>query len=401
MYEDGDTRDLTSASPSPGGRRSLVFWLMVLVGVVLLGGFVFRIGQGLVERLRPPPDLEIPPTLVAAIELQPRPFEFTVPIAGTLAPVHSVDVFPKVGGKVVAVYAGLGDRVTQGDALASVESTEYQIQARQADVGLAMADQAVEVAERGFDRLSTVRERSESFGISEQTFETAQIEVEGTRTQAEQARLQRQLAHKMVDNATMRAPVTGVISKVNALLGSMVGNEYPAFHIDDTSWLVVRCEVGDLDLPQLAAGQLVRLWTDTMPDVVLDGTVTAVAPTLDAWTRRAPVEIEVPNPDGLVTGNLFARGEIVVSEDPAALVLPLEVVQRNVDSAWVQVAAEGVVRKRPVRIVGESRERLAISGLEPGTLVIIPGAEHLAEGEPVEVVVSDPDGEGALADVAQ
>lgn len=379
----------------------MVFWLVVLVGIVLLGGFVLRVGQGLVERLRPPPDLEIPPTRVAAIDLQPRPFEFTVPIAGTLAPVHSVDVFPKVGGKVVAVYAGLGDRVTQGDALAAVESTEYQLQARQADVGLAMADQAVEMAERGFDRLNNVRERSESFGISEQTFETAQIEVEGTRTQAEQARLQRQLAHKMVDNATMRAPVTGVISKVNALLGSMVGNEYPAFHIDDTSRLVVRCEVGDLDLPQLAAGQSVRLWTDTMPDAVLAGTVGAVAPTLDAWTRRAPVEIEVPNPDGKVTGNLFARGEIVVAEDPEALVLPLDVVQRSVDSAWVQVATDGVVRKRAIRIVGESREQVAVAGLEPGTLVIVPGAEHLAEGEPVEVVVSDPDGEGTGADVAQ
>ncbi len=131
------------------------------------------------------------------------------------------------------------------------------------------------------------------------------------------------------------------------------------------------------------------------------GTVGAVAPTLDAWTRRAPVEIEVPNPDGKVTGNLFARGEIVVAEDPEALVLPLDVVQRSVDSAWVQVAAAGVVRKRAIRIVGESREQVAVAGLEPGTLVIVPGAEHLAEGEPVEVVVSDPDREGTGADVAQ
>ncbi len=401
MYEDGDTRELTPTPPAGGGRRSVVFWLMVLVGIALLGGFTLRIGQGLFERLRPPPDLEIPPTRVAAIELEPRAFEFTVPIAGTLAPVHSVDVFPKVGGKVVAVYAGLGDRVTQGDALASVESTEYQLQARQADVGLEMAEEAASMAERGFERLNTVRERSESFGISEQAFETAQIEVEGTRTQAEQARLQRQLAHRMVDNATMRAPVTGVISRVNALLGSMVGSEYPAFHIDDTSTLVVRCEVGDLDLPQVESGQPVRLWTDAMPDELLVGTVAAVAPTLDAWTRRAPVEIAVPNPDARVTGNLFARGEIVVAEDPGALVLPVDVVQRSVDAAWVQVAEDGVVRKREVRIVGESRESVAISGLDPGTLVIIPGAEHLAEGEPVEVIVGGPDGEGALADVAQ
>ena len=65
------------------------------------------------------------------------------------------------------------------------------------------------------------------------------------------------------------------------------------------------------------------------------------------------------------------------------------------------MAAAGVVRKRAIRIVGESREQVAVAGLEPGTLVIVPGAEHLAEGEPVEVVVSDPDREGTGADVAQ
>jgi len=378
-----------------------VFWLMVLVGVVLLGGFTVRVGQGLYDRLRPPADVSIPPTLVEVIELDPREFEFTVPIAGTLSPVHSVDVFPKLGGKVIAMHVGLGERVEQGDPLAAVESTEYQLQARQADVGLAMAEEAVEVAERSFGRLDRIRERSDSFGISDQTFDVAEVEVEGARTQAEQARLQRQLAHRMVENATMRAPVTGTISKVNAKLGAMVGSEYPAFHIDDVSQFVVRCEVGDLDLPRLAVGQSVRLWTDAMPDVELEGTVAAVSPTLDAWTRRAPVEIEVPNPDAGVTGNLFARGEIVVGTDAAALVLPLDVVQRSVDSAWVQVVREGRVHEMAVEIVGESHDLLAVTGPEPGALVIVPGAEHLAEGEPVNTVPAGGEEGEPLADVAQ
>ncbi len=401
MYEDGDTGGDALTRGSGRGRRGVVFWLMVVVGILLLGGFAVRVGQGLYDRLRPAPDVAVPPTLVEVIELEPREFEFTVPISGTLSPVHSVDVFPKLGGKVVTLYVGLGDEVQRGDPLAAVESVEYQLQARQADVGLAMAEEAVGVAERSFDRLDRVRERSDSFGISEQTFEVAGVEVEGARTQAEQARLQRQLAHRMVENATMRAPVSGIVSRVHANLGAMVGSEYPAFHIADVSQLVVRCEVGDLDLPRLEAGQAVRLWTDAMPDLQLEGTVTAVAPTLDAWTRRAPVEIEVPNPGGVVTGNLFARGEIVVGTDPSALVLPLDVVQRSVDAAWVQVVREGRVHERTIRIVGESRDRLAIAGLESGVQVIVPGAEHLAEGEPVTVAPDEPREGGPLADVAQ
>ena len=399
MYEDGDIR--ADAPTGGGGRRGCVFWLMVFLGVLMLGGFTVRVGQGLYDRLRPPADVSVPPTLVEVIELSPREFEFTVPIAGTLSPVHSVDVFPKLGGKVIALHVGLGERVEKGDPLATVESTEYQLQARQADVGLAMAEEAVEVAERSFGRLDRIRERSDSFGISDQTFDVAEVEVKGARTQAEQARLQRQLAHTMVDNATMRAPVSGTVSRVHAKLAAMVGSEYPAFHIDDVSQLVVRCEVGDLDLPRLEVGQDVRLWTDAMPDLELRGTVAAVAPTLDAWTRRAPVEIEVPNPDGVVTGNLFARGEIVVDTDPSALVLPLDVVQRSVDGAWIQVVQEGRVHEMAVDIVGESHDLVAIAGPESGMQVIVPGAEHLAEGEPVTAVPTAEEEGGPLADVAQ
>ena len=400
MYEDGDTRG-DAPTGAGAGRRGCVFWLMVLLGVVLLGGFTVRVGQGLYDRLRPPADISVPPTLVQVIELSPREFEFTIPIAGTLSPVHSVDVFPKLGGKVITLHVGLGERVEKGDPLAVVESTEYQLQARQADVGLAMAEEAVGAAERSFGRLDRIRERSDSFGISDQTFEVAGVEVEGARTQAEQARLQRQLAHRMVENATMRAPVGGRVSKVNAALGAMVGSEYPAFHIDDVSQFVVRCEVGDLDLPRLEVGQAVRLWTDAIAGLELSGTVTAVSPTLDAWTRRAPVEIEVPNPGGAVTGNLFARGEIVVDADPAALVLPLKVVQRSVDAAWIQVVKDGRVHEMAVQIVGESHDLVAIAGPDPGVQVIVPGAEHLAEGEPVTTVPAAGEEGGPLADVAQ
>ncbi len=375
-----------------GGRRGPALWIAAALAALVVLGLVVRAGQALVERLGPPEDVEAAPSVVEVIEVAPRPFERTVPIAGTLAPVHSVDVFPKVGGKVVRVFVALGDEVHRGEALVTVESTEYGMQAEQARIGYEMAEEAVAMAERSFQRLQSVRERSGSLGVSDQAFEEARIQLEGAVTQRDQARLQADLARQMVRNATLVAPVDGRVSKVNARLGAMVGTEYPALHIDDTSELVVHTEVGDLDLPLVAPGQAVRLWTDALPGRVITGTVAAVSPTLDAWTRRAPVEIAVPNPDGDITGNLFARGEIVVGRDPAATVLPLEVVHRGVDGASVQVVDGGVVRRIDVSVVAESRETVQVDGLRPGQLVIVPGAEHLAQGEPVVVAGGGGDG---------
>ena len=375
----------------PRRKRSVVFWILVVIGSLLAVGFFFRVGQALYFRLRPSPDVEIPAVMVEVIELSPRSFEHTVPIAGTLSPVHSVDVFPKVGGKVVAMHVGLGDIVQAGERLATVESTEYSLQARQADVGLQMAEEAVGMAQRSFERLDRVRERSGSLGQLEQAFEEAELQLESARTQRELAGIQSDLAHQMVRNATMVAPVSGVISRVHASHGGMVGSEYPAFHIDTTDELVVRCEVGDLDLPRIAVGQPVRLWADALQDRTIQGTVTAVSPTLDSWTRRAPVEIVVPNPGADITGNLFARGEIVVATDPASLVLPQEVVHRTVDETWVQIVRDGVIREIAISIRSESHAQLSIDGLAEGDLVVVPGAEHLAEGEPVIPLPADGD----------
>ncbi len=376
--------------------RGPVVWIVVVLTIVLGVGLMARTGQALWLRMRPLQDVEVPPAKVEAIAVAPRTFEYTVPISGTLQPIRSATVFPKMGGKVVAVEVQLGDEVNAGDALARVESPEYSLQAQQAEVGLQMAEEAVELAERSLQRLEDVRAEVGTLGVSEQEYEEARIQVEGARTQRDVARLNRDLARQVVRNHVMTAPCDGRVTKVLARLGNMVGNEYPAFQIDDTSQLFLDTAVDAAALGAVERGQPVRLWAEDHEDRELQGTVTAVSTSLDAWTRRGPVEITVEDPGGVI-GNLFARGEIVTGVEEGAVVLPLEVVRRTADGDWVQVARDGYVADVPVEVVGEADTELSVRGVAFGALVILPGAEYLAEGEPVDVVRVI----GADADVAQ
>jgi multidrug efflux pump subunit AcrA (membrane-fusion protein) len=166
----------------------------------------------------------------------------------------------------------------------------------------------------------------------------------------------------------------------------MVGSEYPAFHVDNTSSLVLRCEVGDRELPRVALGQEVRLRSDALPGRDLVGKVTAVAPTLDGITRRGPVEIAVANEDGAIIGNVFARGRVITGREEAAFVLPVEAVQRHGEAASVQLVIDGAIRARDVTVLGEAQDSVAVGGLDQGSLVVLPGPEHLAEGEAVQPV---------------
>ena len=381
-----------SLRPRPGrptllrsrtGSGKLLF--LLLLAVVALA-VVARTGQVFMQRLQAAEPVDAPPKLVRVIEIEPQPFEHTVVVSGTLEPIHSVDIFPKVGGKVTKLYVQLGDHVREGEPLARVESVEWGLQAEQAEAGLAMAEQAADLAERSMGRLERVHDQLGEGALSQQDFEEAAIRAEGAKTQQEVARLQRDLAARMVQNATMSAPVSGVVSRIYARVGGMVGNEYPALHVDDTTSLILRCQVGDRELPRMAPGQEVRLESDALSGRVLVGRVLAVAPTLDSITRRAPLEIGVENPDGDITGNIFVRGRVVTGRDEGAFVLPVEAVHRQQGHATVQLVRDGAIAEADVEIMGEGTDSVAVSGLVAGDRVVLPGPEHLASGESVEAV---------------
>lgn len=377
----------------PPRKRSRALSCLGLLAVALVALLILvRIGVAAWHRLVPEPVVEPPPTTVEVVVLEPRSFERTVPVAGTLAPIHDVAVFPKVGGKVVEVYVGLGDSVTAGQALARVETVEYGLQAKQAEVGLDMARQAADLAGRAYQRVDTVHQQLGEDALALQSLEEAEIQAEGAKTQAEVARLNRDLARRVVDNATMRAPVDGHVTKVWARLGSMVGNEFPAFQIADTSELVLRCEVGDLDLPVMAPGQPARLHADALPNLLIEGQVAAVSTALDSMTRRAPVEISVPNPDERIIGNVFGRGLVVASTWDQALVVPAEAVSVSDTGASVFLEVDGVAQSAPVTILARTNGEVALQGLEAGDRVILPGSQRLIEGEAVAGTVRSSQG---------
>ncbi len=380
----GNGSDLRASRQHVLSRRAR--WMLAAMALSLISLLVFRAVLAFRERLWPAPMEHSRAPLVEVVRLQPQTFRYTVPVAGTLEPLRSVDVFPKVEGRVLRVFVKLGDSVEDGDPLALVESVEYGIQANQAKVAMELAERGSELARRSMSRLEQVKAKLGDLATSQQEYEQARMDVESAERQRDMARLQWELARKMVDNATITSPVAGVVSRINAREGGMVGSDYPAFHVDDVSSLVVRCQVGATLLSRVERGQPVQLGADGLPGLEIHGRVDSVSPTLDPWTRRAPVEIVVENPDGDITGNVFARGNIVTATDDAALLLPLGAVDRNGQEASVRVVRGGVLATVVVTVLAQSGGLLAVDGLQEDELVMLPGTEHLSDGERVDIL---------------
>jgi membrane fusion protein (multidrug efflux system) len=126
--------------------------------------------------------------------------------------------------------------------------------------------------------------------------------------------------------------------------------------------------VPERQAPDLRTGLLLRLTVEAFGDRVFTGAVTRVAPAVEVATRTLTIEARVPNEDGALRPGFFAKGHVLVRQDPAAVFVPSEAVTSIAGITKVFVVADG-----------RARERLVKPGVRQGTWVEIPGGVKAGE----------------------
>jgi RND family efflux transporter MFP subunit len=180
------------------------------------------------------------------------------------------------------------------------------------------------------------------------------------------------IAQKRLGDTTVRAPLAGAIAKRHVSAGEYVKDNTPLFTIVVANPLKYVGTVPERQAPALKIGQTLRLGVEAFGDRTFTGTVTRVAPAIDVATRTLTVEARVPNADGALRPGFFAKGLVLVREDPAAVFVPSEAVTSTAGITKVFVVTNG-----------KAAERLVKPGIRQGTWVEIP--EGVKVGETVAV----------------
>jgi len=292
---------------------------------------------------------------------------------GTAEARRSVTLFAPSAGEVVAVNFAAGDRVEAGQAL-------VELDARDERLALELAEAELADAERTWSRYARAGERA---AFTETQMDAARIALE-------QARIARDRARVALDDRTLEAPFAGVIGLTGIDPGDRITTTTPVATLDDRSALLVRFEMPEAFLGQVAVGDEIRLapWNGGMP-----GTTATIAdidsqvdPATRTFTARARIENSAdrwrPGMGFRVLLELAGREYVRVPE------LAL---QWGGDGAYVWVIGEtGTARRQPVSLVQrEAGSVLLGGGLAAGDRVVLEGVQKMSEGRLVEVV--DPD----------
>jgi membrane fusion protein, heavy metal efflux system len=301
----------------------------------------------------------------------------------------TLQVFAPYQGRIIRLFAEVGDDVKKGQTLFTVDSPDLL----QAESTLIAAAGVLELTTRSLARL---KELYQSRAVSQKDLDQAvsdQQTAEGNLRAARDAvrlfgkvdpDIDAIVARRVADpTLIVPSPIDGRITARNAAPGLFVqpGSAPAPYSVANVSTMWMLANVAESDSPALHVGQDVTVNVAAFPDKVFEGRISTVGSIVDPNTRRVLVRSEVADPRHELRSGMFANFVIRTGDPMRAPGVPLDGVVREGDgtmTVWVTTDRRRFT-KRTVRI-GLERDgyRQILEGLRLGELIATDGAIFLS-----------------------
>ncbi len=301
----------------------------------------------------------------------------------------TVQVFTPYQGRIIGLFAEVGDDVKKGQTLYTIDSPDLL----QAESTLISAAGVLELSNRNLNRLQelyttrAVSQANVEQAISEQ--QTAEGNLRAARDAVRifgktDADIDKIVAQRIADpTLVVPSPINGRVTARNAAPGLFVqpGNAPAPYTVAniDTMWMLAN--VAEDDSPAFRVGQPEQVRIAAFPGRVFDAKVTTVGATVDPNTRRVLVRSEIKDPRHELRAGMFASFTIDVGAPERSPAIPIDGVVREGDgtmTAWV-TADRRHFTQRTIRI-GQERDGYwqILDGVKAGELIASEGAIFLS-----------------------
>jgi membrane fusion protein, multidrug efflux system len=326
------------------------------------------------------------PTRVETLVVAATAFEARLMTMGTVDMPDDATLSAEVGG-TVAFIVEEGAGVGAGQVVARLDSRAEEAAVTSARAAVLDARAVVAQAEDAYRRqLPLARDTI----ISE--LELRRIDAERTQARARllQAQAQLQEARDRVEQTLLRAPFAGRVERVAVRRGEQVSPGMEVLRLIRPGRADIEAGVPERYAGDIEVGSAATVDLQAYGAGAREGRVTFVGAAVDPGSRTFPVRISLPDPTGVIKSDMVARVHLTYRVIPAAVVLPLDAVQRDDrgESVLVAVAGAGayVVQRRDIVTGPRSADGIVVeAGLQPGEEVIVVGIDDVADGEAVEI----------------
>jgi RND family efflux transporter MFP subunit len=368
-------------------RRTLK-WLLPVLAVAIIGAAVGRAVLARRAAQAVPPAVSAPAAMeLAAIDLvgaRQVSLARRLDVSGSLKAVTTAFVKARVAGELRALAPREGDAVRAGEVIGHIDSTEFDWRLRQAEQTAKASRAQLDIARRTLDNNKALV--AQGF-ISETALDTAVSNAAAAEANLQAALAGVELAKKARADATLVAPIAGLVSQRLVQPGERVGIDTRVIEIVDLSRLELEAAVAPEDAVALRVGQPATLRIDGLAQA-LPARVARINPSAQPGSRAVPVYLTV-EPHPALRHGLFARGGVEL-DSRSALAVPASAVRRDQARPYVLVVDGARAVQRPVVTgmagVASGTEMVEIAqGLREGELVLAGSAGAVRDGTPVRV----------------
>lgn len=308
-----------------------------------------------------------------------------VTASGSISAWEEVPVGAETGGLVAtAVYVDEGSYVRQGQPLVQLNDALLQAQLRQQQAAVQTAEAN---AARDAAALGRAQELKEKGFLSQASLDTALANQRATAAGVASARAALSETQTRLSQATLRAPVAGLIISRSVTRGQIVQAGTEMFRMVRDGRLELDAQVPETDLALIRAGQSATISSDQLGQTT--GRVRIVTPEVNATSRLGIARVALNGAAGFRPG-MFAKAQIDVGDQPAITVPTAAVLYRENRSGVYVVGAGNQVRFTPVSVLARGASQTSVGGLTQGARVVVDGAGFLGDGDRVTISASAP-----------
>lgn len=385
-------------NPNPERRFPKKFFVSAIIAIfaaILLFGFIKdhiscvggfpvykKSKKGIAEKAA-----EQPPAPVKVYKIARVSFRDTLPSLGTIHGFREYDLKFPTNGTIEYINFREGEKITQGDIIASLDQKEALLKLEYAKVEMEKQQKLLDLG-----------------SIIETKFRQSQLEYQSAKTE--------------LDKTNLVALSDGYIGSLEVDRGSVVSPQDKVGTFVDVKDVYVEFGIIERDAGKIKEGQNVEVTVESYPDQIFKGQVESISPLVEGRSRTIKVRSKISNVDEKIKPGMFGRVNVLVYEKEQALVIPSSSFKKKEDQYFVylvhmeekkpedilkaQQAAESHARKKA------AKGKQAAQGQPPqepeavfGTIEIRPIEIQYATPDAIEVKEGLEEGDLVVVDIEQ
>ena len=368
-------------------------------------------------------------TNVTVSKAKKSDIESTLEYTGEVKASSQASVSANVSGTVKGLYAEIGDYVTKGALLMTIDSSAYQLSYNQARAAYNSAVAAYNNVKNGSNAQSQVA-MNQNLANAQSAYDTAldnynrqkslfdigavsQVALDAAKTQldnakialdtvkasadlnqnviapqseasakaaVEQAQAAMALAADSLSKCTVTAPISGYVASRNASIGQMASPGVEAFSIKDSESVDIEINVTESVIGKINVGTEAKINIKSAELENIKGTVSVTGEAKNDATGMFTVKVSIPNSDGKIKVGMLADIIITTEKVEDTLIIPADAVFQDNDKYCVYIAdGEKAIKKNVETGVTDGESIEILSGIKSGDKVIVEGKDFISE----------------------